>query len=40
MRDCELDSFVLALGTYETERFITLIKIGRGGGGEVEFQTS
>jgi len=33
MNECELDSFVLALGTYETERFITLIKIGWGGGG-------
>jgi len=37
MRECELDSFVPALGTYETERFIILIKIGRGGGEEVEF---
>jgi hypothetical protein len=41
MKECELDSIVPALGTHETERFITLIKIGRGGGGggggEVEF---
>ena len=33
-----LDSLVPALGTYEIERYITLIKTGRGGGGgEVEF---
>ena len=41
MRECELDSFVPALGTYETVRFMTLIITGRraggGGGGELEF---
>ena len=32
-----LDSFVPALGTHVIEKYITLIKIGRVGGGEVEF---
>jgi hypothetical protein len=30
MKECELDSFVPALGTYETERLITLVKNWKG----------